>query len=207
MYDKHPALTPAESAALITGEIPQDIDPIFFAAIDGELIRKNTIRTSGSAGVSQQENNLWHKMVSNHKESSVALTNAIASVARRLSTEFVDTSALEALLANRGVAIDKCPDLRPVGVGEMVRRIIGKSVMAVTGSKVQEAVGALQLCSGHPVGVESTIHAMRGFITDDDSDGILLIDADNAALWNIQYTCPSMKHNKLLSHIHAHIHD
>ena len=84
----------------------------------------------------------------------------------------------------------------------MVRRIIGKSVMAVTGSKVQEAVGALQLCAGHPVGVESAIHAMRGFITDDDSDGILLIDADNAfnrinrsaALWNIQYTCPSMKH-------------
>ena len=100
MYDKHPAPTPAESAALITGEIPQDLDPIFFAAIDGELIRKNTIRTSGSAGVSQQEDNLWHKMVSNHKESSVALTNAIASVARRLSTEFVDTSALEALLAN-----------------------------------------------------------------------------------------------------------
>ena len=172
--------TPAESAALITGEIPQDIDPIFFAAIDGELIRKNTIRTSGSAEVSQQEDNLWHKMVSNHKESSVALTNAIASVARRLSTEFVDTSALEALLANRGVAIDKCPGLRPVGVGEMVRRIIGKSVMAVTGSKVQEAVGALQLCAGHPVGVESAIHGMRGFITDDDSDGILLIDADNA---------------------------
>ena len=43
---------------------------------------------------------------------------------------------------------------------------------------------------------------MRGFLDDDQSDGILLIDADNAfnrinravALWNIQYICPAMKH-------------
>ena len=68
--------------------------------------------------------------------------------------------------------------------------------MAVTGEKV------LQLCASHPVGVESAIHAMRGFLDDDESDGILLIDADNAfnrvnravALWNIQYICPAMKH-------------
>jgi hypothetical protein len=67
---------------------------------------------------------------------------------------------------------------------------------------VREAVGALQLCAGHPVGVESAIHAMRGLLNDDSSDGILLIDADNAfnrvnravALWNVQFTCPAMKH-------------
>jgi hypothetical protein len=84
----------------------------------------------------------------------------------------------------------------------MARRIIGKAVMEVTGQKVQEAVGVLQLCAGHPVGVESAIHAMRDFLDDDSSDGILLIDADNAfnrvnravALWNVQFTCPAMKH-------------
>ena len=114
----------------------------------------------------------------------------------------MDPQGLEALLANRGIAIDKCPGLRPVGVGEMARRIIGKAVMAVTGEKVRESVGALQLCAGHPVGVESAIHAMRGFLDDDSSDGILLIDADNAfnrvnravALWNVKFTCPALKH-------------
>ena len=62
--------------------------------------------------------------------------------------------------------------------------------------------GPLQLCAGHPVGVESAIHAMKKFFTDDDSDEILPINADNAfnrinrkvALWNIQHTCPALKH-------------
>src|SRR4051812_48575287 len=93
------------------------------------------------------------------------LTTALASVARRLVTEYVDPKGLEALLANRGIAIDKCPGLRPVGVGEMARRIIGKAVMAVTGKHVQESVGALQLCAGHPVGIEAASHTMRGFLS------------------------------------------
>ena len=50
--------------------------------------------------------------------------------------------------------------------------------------------------------MEAAIHTMRDFLNDDSSDGILLIDADNAfnrvnravALWNVQFTCPAMKH-------------
>jgi hypothetical protein len=202
MSSKHPRPEPINPEALISGMMPPSLHPVFFAPIDGDLIKKNALRTSGGAGVSQQEDILWHKMISGHKDASASLANALASVARRLVTEYVDPQGLEALLANRGIAIDKCPGLRPVGVGEMARRIIGKAVMAVTGEKVRDAVGALQLCAGHPVGVESAIHAMRGFLDDDSSDGILLIDADNAfnrvnravALWNVQFTCPAMKH-------------
>jgi hypothetical protein len=202
MASKHPSPVPFHTAALLSGQMPPSLHPVFFAPIDGELIKKNALRTSGGAGVSQQEDALWHKMVSAHKDTSSTLLNALASVARRLVTEYVDPKGIEALLANRGIAIDKCPGMRPVGVGEMARRIIGKAVMAVTGEKVRESVGALQLCAGHPVGVEAAIHAMRGFLDDDSSDGILLIDADNAfnrvnrsvALWNVQFTCPAMKH-------------
>ena len=73
--------------------------------------------------------------------------------------------------------------------------------MTVTGVDVQKAVGSLQLCAGQPAGVEAAVHAMKKFFDNDDSDGFLLIDADNAfnrvnravALWNIQFICPSMK--------------
>ena len=199
---KHPKAQDIHEDALIKGEVPADVHPVFFAQLDSEAIKKHALRTSGSAGVSQQEDSLWHKMVTAHRDTSTSLSSALALVAKRLVTEYVDPEGLEALLANRGIAIDKCPGLRPVGVGEIVRRIIGKAVMEVTGQKVQESVGSLQLCAGQPVGVESAIHTMRNFLDDDSSDGILLIDADNAfnrvnrkvALWNVQFTCPVMKH-------------
>ena len=138
------------------------------------------LKTQGSAGVSQQKDSLWHSMVTGYNDSSSNLCDAISGVAHRLPTEYVDPAALESLLTNRGIAIDKCPGLRPVGVGEIIRRVIGKAIMHVTGEHVQEAVGALQLCAGHPLGVESAIHSMRSFFEDDHNDGILLIDADNA---------------------------
>ena len=55
--------------------------------------------------------------------------NAIAVLARRWASEYVDPKGLEALLANRGIAIDKSPGVRPIGVGEMLRRIAGKAIM------------------------------------------------------------------------------
>jgi hypothetical protein len=115
MSSEHPMPEPINPQALISGEMPPSLHPVFFAPIDGELIKKNALRTGG-AGVSQQEDALWHKMISGHKGASAGLANALASVARRLVTEFVDPKGLEALLANRGIAIDKCPGLRPVGM-------------------------------------------------------------------------------------------
>ena len=71
--------------------------------------------------------------------------------------------------------------------------------MSVTAKDVQKAVGPLQLCAGQPAGVEAAIHAMRSLLSEAASEGMLLIDADNAfnrinrsvALWNIQYSCPA----------------
>ena len=199
---QHPKPEPQYKDVLLSGEIPTPMHNIMFEELDGDSIKKFAMRSRGGAGVSQQEDKLWHVMVTGFKETSSGLCNAVAKLARRLCTEYVDPQPLACLLANRGVAIDKCPGLRPVGVGEMLRRIIGKAIMNVTRMDVQKACGPLQLCAGQPAGVESAIHAMRSFFEKDSSDGVLLIDADNAfnrvnrsvALWNIQYTCPAMKH-------------
>ena len=67
--------------------------------------------------------------------------------------------------------------LTPVGVGEMLRRIIGKAVMYVTEKDVQKAVGPLQLCAA--AGVDAAIHAMRTFLSNSENEAVLLIDADN----------------------------
>ena len=58
MSSKHPTPEPINPQALISGEMPPSLHPVFFAPIDGELIKKNALRTSGGAGVSQQEDAL-----------------------------------------------------------------------------------------------------------------------------------------------------
>ena len=138
----------------MTGTMPPDVHPLLFACINGSLIKKCCLRTKGGAGVSQQEDSFWHKATTGFKEVSTSLCNALAAVTRRLATEYVDPTSVSALLANRGIAVDKCPGLRPIGVGEIVRRIIGKAIMTVTSVDVQQAVGCLQLCGGKPLALK-----------------------------------------------------
>ena len=111
MSSKHPKAEPLHPDALLTGEIPLTLHPVFYSELDGELIKKCALRTKGGSGVSQQEDVLWHKMVTGYKDTSSSLCNAVAVLSRRLATEYVDPKGLEALLSNRGITIDKCPGL------------------------------------------------------------------------------------------------
>ena len=74
MLAKHPVPEPVLREALLDGE-QVDIHPVFFDALNGDLIRH-----SGSAGVSQQEDNLWHKMLTAHRETLPDLSHELAEV-------------------------------------------------------------------------------------------------------------------------------
>ena len=73
----------------------------------------------------------------------------MALVARRLCTSCVDPVGLEAFVACRLIAFNKCPGVRPIGIGEVVRRIIAKAVLSIVKLDILEAAGSLQLCAGH----------------------------------------------------------
>ena len=83
------------------------------------------------------------------KKSSTNLCDSLATLARRLSTEFVDPLTVEPILASRLIPLDKGNgDVRPIGVGEVIRRIIEKCVTKVTKQDIIEASGSLQVCAG-----------------------------------------------------------
>ena len=68
----------------------------------------------------------------------------------------------------------------PIGVGEVLRRIIGKCVIRVTKPDVIDACGSLEVCAGLQCGSEAAIHAMRNIFDADETDAVLLVDASNA---------------------------
>ena len=100
-------------------------------------------------------------------------------------------------MASRLVALDKCPGVRPIGIGETLRRLIGKAVGMATRYDVEEVCGIDQLCAGMKAGIEGAVRAIKDINFDDRNDdgwGVLLVDAANAfncinrlaLLWNVR---------------------
>lgn len=121
-------------------------------------------------------------------------------MAKRLCTAYVSPCAISPLLACRLIALDKCPGVRPIGIGEMARRIIAKAVLVIVRGDVQDAAGSLQLCAGQISGCEAAAHSVRECFQEESTEAALLVDASNAfnslnrlsALHNIRHLCPSI---------------
>ena len=79
---------------------------------------------------------------------STDLCASIARLTRRLCTFCVHPLGISALTACRLIALDNCPGVRPIGVGETLRRLISKATLRVTRDIIQRGVGNLQLCAG-----------------------------------------------------------
>ena len=109
-------------------------------------------------------------------------------------------SLLEGYTSCRLIPLDKNPGIRPFGVGEVLRRIVGKTIAGFLKEEIKKAAGPVQVCAGHSEGSEAAIQAISEAFVEEGTDGILLIDASNAfnqmnrsvALHNIQITCKEM---------------
>ena len=164
---------------------------------------KVALRTKGAAGPSNFDANDWRNLIGsrNYGESSTDLCTAIAKMAKVVATEdLTGENVLSALMACRLIPLDKNPGLRPIGIGEVLRRIIGKMVVWVLRPDLQEAAGDLQMCVGQEGGCEAGVHAMHTIFQDDNTHGIIQVDANNAFntinrrvfMHNIQIICPEI---------------
>ena len=61
-------------------------------------------------------------------------------------------------MAGRLIALESNPEVRPISIGEVLRRIIAKCVHSVA---KEEACGIDQLCGGLQAVMDGGVHAMR----------------------------------------------
>ena len=82
------------------------------------------------------------------------------------------------------ITLNKCPGIRLIGIGETLRRVIGKVICLATRIDAALVCGSDQLCVGLQAGIEGAIHAMNEMFMahQDDTNGwgVLLVDAANA---------------------------
>ena len=77
----------------------------------------------------------------------------------------------------------------PIGIGEMLWRINGKTVVSILQKDIMHAAGVTQVCAGHCAGCEATIHALCQVFSAFGTDAVLLVDADNAIASIVQWHC------------------
>ena len=81
-------------------------------------------------------------------------------MARKLATEALDPLTLEAYVSCRLIPLDKNHGVTPIGVGEVLRRIVGECIRWVLKENIQLAAGPLQTAAGLQSGAEAAIHSM-----------------------------------------------
>ena len=200
LEEKHPNAAPAHPEAILTDSQEDSFYPVLFESITDDLIRKCSLLTEGAAGPSGVDAMCWRRYCTAFGQKSNDLCSALAATARRICSTYVDPTPLMAYTACRLIPLNKCPGVRPIGIGEVVQRILGKAVMKITRQDLQNAVGSLQLCAGQVAGCEAAVHAMDIIFSDDNTEAMMFVDATNAfnslnrqvTLLNSQVICPPL---------------
>ena len=154
----------------------------------------------GTAGPSGLDAASWKRLCSCYNSSSGDLCLAIASMARKLCSQYVDPKSISAFVACRLIALDKQLGVRPIAIGETIHRIVSKAIAEVLRDNIQDAAGSLQLCAGQLSGCEAAVHSMYKVFQSPETEAAILVDASNdfnslnrqVALRNIQQLCPPL---------------
>ena len=166
LKDLHPTPSVIYPNTLFHGPLIET-SPTIFNCINEQEILKAVKQMKGSGGPSLMDSKQWRRILcsKHYKTEGKELREEIAIFARKIATEVLDPSTLEPYTACRLIPLDKAPgeielQIRPIGVGEVLRRIIGKTIAWALSDDVQEAGGALQVSTGLKGGAEADIHAM-----------------------------------------------
>ena len=117
-----------------------------------------------------------------------------------MATEELNPELTEPYNACRLIPFDKNPEVRPIGIGEVMRRIIGRQITKCLKNELKSLVSNYQFCLGQKFGIECAIHTLRDQYSKTSADAVFLIDAENAfkllnrklALKNFKNNCPSL---------------
>ena len=173
LQNKHPKAQPAKLGSLLFGPVEEEHESDY-NKITGEMIREAALRTKGAGGPSNVDANGFQRILASKsfKKSGSNLCDVLATLTRRLCT------TIEPILASRLTPLDKDnSEVRPMGMGEVIRRIIGKRVIK---QDIIESSGSLQVCAGHKSGSEAAVHAIHSLFQHEETDAVLFVDTSNA---------------------------
>ena len=104
------------------------------------------MRTHGSHGLSGLDANEWRRILTPFGQQSVEISKTIAKIAKKLATEELNPELMKPYNACRLTPLDKNPGVRPIGIGEVMRRIIGRTITKCLKNELMSLGSNYQLC-------------------------------------------------------------
>ena len=122
---------------------------MIFELIDAEMVSKAIKCTNGLGDPILIDADCWKHVACsdsfNFKTTQQNYCDAIARLAQHLVLPvYTNSQLLKELLTCRLIPLDKKPGVRPIRIGEVLHRIIGKCVMLTLKADIEGSVGRLQ---------------------------------------------------------------
>ena len=115
LQSKHPdSISPGEVAFEEYPEVPEMVT----LDITSETVQKVASKLSGAAGPGGVDSMALQQWLLRFGTNSNQLRESVANLCYWLANETPPWTAYRAIMANRLIALDKCPGVKPVGVGK-----------------------------------------------------------------------------------------
>ena len=135
LKEKHPEASAISWDAVLDSEPPPS-HPVVFERLTGDTFRHAALHCQGAAGPSGLDANCWRRLWTMFHGASKQLCEALAAATRRLCTSFIDPTIIRPFIACRLIPLSKNPGVRPIGICDTLRRIMGKAILNVIGAEI-----------------------------------------------------------------------
>ena len=141
---KHPAAQEPHQETLLEdkNEIPETV---IFEEISIELVQSVTKHIQGSGGPTKVDADFFKHIICSkfYGNNTINLCQAIVDLTKRLATESLNPECLRHFVSCRLIPLMKDTDtnevhVRPIGIGEVIRRITGKCITTILKLDIQD---------------------------------------------------------------------
>ena len=166
LHDKHPPPAPVARraladlvAAVAANELPEPEG----WEVTAEDVADAARTLEGSAGITGNDAATWRTMLTKYGIRSHALRKAIARLATMLGSQHVEWKKIEGLRVCKLIALgykeEEGYKVRPLGIGEVLARLISQLALRKTRAELVDAIGPDNLVVGMAGGCEGAVKA------------------------------------------------
>ena len=129
LKEKHPQTKTANTNYII--EVSEDTmpyHPSIFEQINAKTVRKSNLKANGSHGPSGLDACEWRRILTHFNQTSNELCKTHVKLSYTIESKILPHEKLTAYNSCRLIPLDNNPGVRPIGIGEVLRTAIGKTV-------------------------------------------------------------------------------